>query len=134
MPTCVFGQAVDDKLRALFNRLLPQRAKKGVIDGDGGFLLARERRIPRSAYCLYIDQSVGRVGGAFQINECDFAAGLAGLGFGAFQHRVDFIACRSCRKVEIMHAKTRQYPRNQRLGRCIKGPRMDDHIVLADQC
>ena len=117
MPAGIFREAINDQFRALPDWLLPKRAEKGVVDSDGWFLVASECRIACRAHSLDIDQRVGRVGWAFEIDERDLAAGLTCFGFCAFQNCVYFFARCARRKVEIVDAKTRQYACDQRFGR-----------------
>jgi len=133
MPARIFGQAVNDQLGSLLDRLLPQRAQKGVVDGNGGFLLAREGRIARGTHRLDIDQRIGRVGRAFQIDQRHLAALFGGQRLGLIHHAVNLVPRRTRRKVEERDTKARQDARDQRFGRGIKRPRMHDHVILPDQ-
>src|SRR3546814_6786780 len=74
MAARIFGEAVDDEFGALFERLLPQRAEESVVDRDRRLLLAGEGGIARAAHRLDIDERVGRIRRAFEIDERDLAA------------------------------------------------------------
>ena len=77
VPAGIFGQAVDADVGALRERLGPQRAEEGVVDGDRRQLvLVAERGVAGGVDGLDVDQGVGRVGRAFEIDERDPALGL----------------------------------------------------------
>jgi hypothetical protein len=78
MAAGIFGEAVDDELGALPDRLLPQRAEEGVVDRDRRLLLAGESGVARGAHGFDIDQRIGRVRRAFEIDERDLAALFVG--------------------------------------------------------
>ena len=67
----IFGQAVDDEVGALPQRLRPERPEEGVVDRDRRQLVAAEHRGARVAHRLDVDQRVGRVGRAFEIDRRD---------------------------------------------------------------
>src|SRR3546814_4246191 len=72
MPTGIFGEAVDDDLGAVLERFLPQRPEEGVVDRDRRFFLAiPPDRVAAGAHRLDIDERVGGVGGAFEIDQRD---------------------------------------------------------------
>ncbi len=129
----IFGEAVDDEFGPLFQRLLPQRAEESIVDRDRGFRLAGEGGVARRADGFDIDERVGRVRRAFEIDERDLAALFVGQRLGPGEDRVDFLARRAGREVDEADAEARQDTRDQRFGRGIERARMDDHVILADE-
>ena len=69
VPAGIFGQAVDAEVGALRERLGPQRPEEGVVDRDRRALVVAEGGIARGGDRLDVDQHVGRVGRAFEIDQ-----------------------------------------------------------------
>ncbi|CAB5370589.1 unnamed protein product [Rhizophagus irregularis] len=125
MAAGIFGQRVDDDIGTMFERLEPERAEEGVVDRDRWFR-ALEDRVAARGHGLNVDQRVGRVGGAFEIDQRDIA------GRRLAHHRIDLLARRARRKIEPMHAEAAENARDQRLGCGIKRPGMDDRVAGLD--
>jgi hypothetical protein len=81
-------------------------------------------RLPRRGDRFDVDQSVGRVGGAFEIDERD-PAHLLGL----LDHRVDFLAGRTGGEVDIGDSELAEDLGDERLGRRVERPRVDHHVA-----
>ena len=71
VPADIFGEAVDAEVRALRERLGPQRAEEGVVDRNRRFVVGAKRRVARRGDRLDIDQHVGRVSRALEIDQAD---------------------------------------------------------------
>ena len=136
----IFGQRIGHDIRAMLQRALPQGPEEGVVDGDrAGVLLCATACClsakVRVACCLYrfdIDQRIGGVAGAFEVDHRHLAAVFTRLFLGAFQHLVQFFAGRACGEIDIGDAKFRQHLGDETLGRGIERARMHDHVALAD--
>ena len=128
MPPGIFCEAVDGDVGTVLQRLLPQRAQKGVVDGNWGFVCAvAEDRVAAGGDGFDVDQRVGGVGGAFEIDQRDPAARRLG------HYRVDFLARGTGRKIEEMHAEAAKHARDQRFRRGIKRAGMNDRVTRAHQ-
>ncbi len=68
VPAGIFGQAVDADVGALILRLGPQWPEEGIVDGDRRQRVAGESGGAGVAHRFDIDQGVGRVGGAFEVD------------------------------------------------------------------
>src|SRR3546814_8601306 len=75
---------------------------------------------------LDIDERVGGVGGAFEIDQRDPAR----IGLG--EHCVDFRAAGPGGKIEKMNAELAEHARDQRFGGGIERPRVDDRVAGLD--
>ena len=124
----IFGQAIDRNVGALVDRPRPQRAEEGIVDRDRRARIGRESGRASRDHSLDIDQRIGRVGRAFEVDQRDIAHRL-----GAGQHVVDFVAGRARRKVEIFDPELGKDLGDDRLGRGIERTRMDDHVPGADE-
>ena len=131
MPADVLGQRINHDIRAVRERVLPQRTEKGVVDGDRwrGVGIV-EHRIARGRHGFDIDQRVGRVGGAFEIDHRDFAALRLGQHAGTFERVGDFGRFRPRRKIDIPHPEARQCARDEAFGGSVKRAGVDDHVAL----
>ena len=73
VPADIFGEAVDAEVRALRERLGPQGTEEGVVDRDRRFVVRAERRVARRCDRFDVDQHVGRISWAFEIDQADAA-------------------------------------------------------------
>ena len=129
MAAGIFGQAVDADVGALGQRLGPQGPEEGVVDGDRRQLvLALEGGGAGGVDRLDIDQSVGRVGRAFEINQRD-----AALGPGRRHHLIQLLARRPGREVDVMDAPLRQDLVDDRLAGRVERAGMDDDVARSHQ-
>ena len=117
VPAGIFGQAVDAKVGALGERLGPQRPEEGVVDRDRRQLIGPERGVARRRDRLDIDQHVGRVGRAFEVDQRHPALGL---GFG--NDGVDLLARRAGGEVQPRHPEPAEDLGDQSLGSGVGGP------------
>ena len=83
MAADVLGQGIDHHVRAVEQRLLPQGPEEGVVDGDGRTVLPHHG-IARLRHGFDIDQRVGGVGRAFEVDQRQLAAILRGLRLALF--------------------------------------------------
>ncbi len=127
MSAGIFGEAVEHEIGAEAQRLLPQRPKESVVDHDRR-LLAVEQPVARRGDRFDIDELVGRVGRAFEIDQSHPARAL-GLG----QHRLDLGARCARREIEPVDAEAAEHLADQSLGRGIERCRMDDRVAGMDQ-
>ena len=124
----IFGQRIDDDVRTLVERALPQRAEEGVVDRDRAVEL---RRVYQCADRFDVDQRIGRVTRAFEIDHADLAALFVGLGLRLLEHCIDLFACGAGGEVDIGHAELGEHLGHEAFGGRIKRARVDDHVVLA---
>ena len=86
--------------------------------------LRPDRRTIASTCCVHrldVDQRVGRIGRAFQIDQRDVAHRL-----GPAHHRIEFRARRAGRKVDYLTPNCARMRVDERLGRRVERARMDD--------
>src|SRR3546814_14590436 len=68
----IFGKRIDDQVRAMLQRLLPERPQKGVVDDDRRPACGvGVEGVPRFRNGGDVDKLVGGVGRAFQIDAAD---------------------------------------------------------------
>ena len=120
MPADVLGQRIDHDVRPLIERALPQRAKESVVDRDRA--IGAQDRIARGAHRLDIDQRVGRVGRAFQIDQRHFAALRRCLRLRAGEHIVELGAARSGREIQIGHPVAAERPGDEAFAGGVQRP------------
>ncbi len=128
MPAGIFGQAVNDDIRALPDRLLPQRPQKCIVDGDRRTILAKGCAA-RIAHGFDIDERIGGVGRAFEIDHRELAALPCGLFLGLRQNCIYFAARRARREIQIGDVKFAQYFGDETFAGGIKRAAMNDHIA-----
>ena len=128
MPADIFGEAVDRQVGALRERLGPQRPEEGVVDRDRRTLARGEGGIARGRDRLDVDQRIGRVRRAFEIDERQPALALRVGDDG-----VDLLARRTRRKVDVMNAEPAENLGDQRLRRRVERPRVDDHVARLNE-
>ena len=128
MAADIFGERIDHQIRAMLQRALPQRPEEGVVDGNRAAVRI-EMRIARFLDRLDIDQRIGRVAGAFEIDQRHFAALRLGLGLGFHHHRVQLLARRTGGEGDIGDAIFRHHLGHEAFGRGVKRAGMHDHIA-----
>ena len=128
MAADILGQRIGDDVRALIERALPQGSEEGVVDGNGR---ARQRRIARIAHRFDIDQRVGRVGRAFEVDHRHLPAARRRLRLGLGKHRVELCAGRAGREVDIGDPEAAQHLGDEALAGGVERTGMDDHVVRA---
>ncbi len=70
MPADIFGQRIGDDIRAVVQRALPQGAKERVVDRNRA--IGKAHCIARIANRLDIDQRIGRIARAFEVDHRNF--------------------------------------------------------------
>ncbi len=128
MAADIFGQRIGDDVRAVVQRALPQRAEEGVVDRNRAAPV--ECRVARVLDCFYVDQGIGRIAGAFEVNHADLAAAFARHRLGLVQHGVDLFARGACREVDIFHAELAQPFGDEAFGCGVERAGMHDDIAL----
>ena len=126
MAANVFGQRIDDDVRPVLQRSLPQRPEKRVVDRDRAIPV--EQRIADLLHEFDIDQCVGRVARALEIDHRDLAAAFVRLVLGLADHRFQFFLRSSGGEIEIGHAELGQYLGDEPLASRVERPGMDDHV------
>src|SRR5207302_7723191 len=76
MPTDIFGEAVEREVRALRERLRPQRPEERVVDRDRRTVVRGEGRSARGGDGLDVDQRIRRIRRAFEVDERDATLAL----------------------------------------------------------
>ncbi len=100
VPADILGQAVDDEVGTLAQRLCPQRPEEGVVDDDRRQLAAiAENGGAGIAHRLDVDQRVGRVRRALEIDRRD-----PPLRLGPGDDRLDLRLRRAGGEIEEGHA------------------------------
>ena len=131
MPADVLGERIDDDVRTVLQRMLPQRAEECVVDcdrrrGRG----VREHRVTRGSHSFDIDQRIGRIGGAFEIDHRHFATLRAGEHLGAFERVRDLGRLGARRKINVTDTKARQRFGDEPFGCRVKRARVQDHVAF----
>jgi hypothetical protein len=125
MAARIFGEAVDGEVGPVAQRLLPERPQERVVDGDGRALAGvRKGGVARGGDRLDIDQGIGRVGGAFEVDQAE-----AALPPGAVDDGGDLILRRTGGEIEPADAEPPEDAADQRLGGRIERAGMDDDVA-----
>ena len=122
----IFGQGIDNQIRSQSEGFLPERSQKRVVDQDRRAAGA-QNLVARRSHGLDIDQGVGGIGGALEIDGRNIAAGL-----GGGEHGLDFRLCGAGREIKERDAEFSQYTADECLRRRIQGAGMDDDVPLLD--
>ncbi len=129
MAAGIFGEAVEDEVRPVRQRLLPQGAEEGVVDDDGRLLAAvGEVAVAHAATASTSTSALVGVGGAFEVDEGD-----AARAFRLGDDGLDLGLGRAGREIQPVHAEAAEDAGDQRLGRGIERAGMDDRVAGADQ-
>ena len=112
----------------MVERALPQRAKESVVDRDRAAV-----RVEVGIACRFhrfdIDQRIGRVARAFEVNQRDLAVLCLGLSLGLGHDRVELFGRRTGREIDIGHPVFGHDLRDEAFRRGIERPGMDYHIT-----
>src|SRR3546814_21024748 len=111
----VCSSDLDDQVRAMLQRLLPERPQKGVVDDDRrpAYGVGVEG-VTRFRNGGDVDKLVGGVGRAFQIDAADTTASLRPPARG-----VDLLSGSACRKNTPMQVEPAQGQDDPRYGSCV---------------
>ena len=128
MAADIFGEAVDRRSAPCASGLAQSGPRKVLSIAIGGLSPSPNAASRAARNRLDVDQLIGRVGRAFEIDEAD-AALLLALGDG----RVDLLARRARREIDPGHAELAEDLGDHRLGRRIERARMDDAVAGPDE-
>ena len=107
--------------------MVPERAEEGVVDRDRRRIVG-EQSVACGGDRLDVDQGVGRIGRALEVDERH-----PPLPLGLLHHRIDLRAGRAGGKIEPADSKAPEDSADQSLGRGIERAGMDDDVAGLDE-